>query len=479
MNPTITVREGRLSQARLVRSSFAATVVGGLLLMFAMADALAAEHNWIVDETTDCGTSNPFPAADEYIRWYGPCVDGRLHGEGTLIWYGGDLEVERNKGSFLYGELHGKAVTRYPDGQTISGTYLNGQRNGDFLITRKDGDKISAVYERGRLMSQTNLTQRARTTPLAPVAAQPVQALAPSAPPASQAQPAVQPAPVAIAYPTNQVQTGFIQPAVLLRYDDNVDAGQLFRNLFASSGRNAVPPPPVETRVDYRAIAAQTGQAPAVMPASTVSPNNDAPSLATMDTYAAYGMLPQNYVPPPVITPPQGWAPTQPTLYGSRSPQPADSLVAQGYRFEQAGRFYEAEQTYQQVMLTHPSTPSALHASARLNALKQDQRRIPVRIDPRYTVPYSSPTSVIAVNSPVLNQTVCSRDGLYEDDVGWCGVVTRDESEHYHVEVREIRLRQFGTIGIARSTCTGNTFLTWFSRGATIRVPKPCVSFIR
>ena len=558
------------------------------MMLSAMVDGRAAESKWIVDETTGCGTSNPFPAPDERIRWYGQCKDGRLKGEGTLIWYRGGVEVERNEGTFLNGELHGHAVTSYPDGQSITGEYLKGHRHGDFYVAQKDGSYIRAVYERDRLVSQSKMTQRdvnlwrqqrsreslavVAATPSPQVQAAPAPVPAPypayqqqaqptSAPtptPTYQQQLAAQPTPAPTPTPTYQaqyptspaqyptypaqyptspaqyptyqaqyptyqaqypaypvqaaVQPGYVQPAVMLNYADDVNAGQLFVNLFASSGNNAVAPAAMAPQVTYRAPVA--AYAPYVPP-----PQYYAPQPA--NTYPVYGWQPQ-YAAPPAIGPllpvtyvyPSG-QPVQANIQSAYSPGSvtravvgtgaADTLFSQGYQLEQTGRFYEAEQIYQQVLLNHPSAPSAMLANARLTALQQDVRRSAVQIvnppqpsivnragslvvavNSPFPPPSQLPASMLPVydhgivqNSPVLYHNVCSRDGLYEDNAGWCGVVTRDESQHYLVEVRDIRLRAFGTIGITRSTCTGNTFLTWFSRGSTIRVPKPCVSVIQ
>ena len=221
-------------------------MVSSLLIMTAMVEKPAAAASWIVDETTGCGTSNPFPAADESIRWYGQCVNSMLHGEGILIWHRAGQEVERNKGTFLDGELHGEAITSYPDGRTIVGRYRNGERHGEFIVTQSDGGQIRALYERGRLMTQVSISG----TDQPPV---PVATAIPSQPPTPVAAVVAQPVPVYVvttaapilypAYPPQPVvQPGYVQPPVSLRYTDTVDAGQLFRNLFASSGRNAVVP---------------------------------------------------------------------------------------------------------------------------------------------------------------------------------------------------------------------------------------------
>ena len=79
--------------------------------------------------------------------------------------------------------------------------------------------------------------------------------------------------------------------------------------------------------------------------------------------------------------------------------------------------------------------------------------------------------------SAAVSRHVCTDRGRYQNDTAWCGVVIREAAGSYWVEVRDVRLRGFGTLGIRRSTCSGNTLLTWFSPGITVRVPKACMVF--
>ena len=65
--------------------------------------------------------ANPFARADEEIRWFGACDDGRVSGQGTLVWYIEGIESERNEGAFRDGEFHGEVITTYPDGEVIVG----------------------------------------------------------------------------------------------------------------------------------------------------------------------------------------------------------------------------------------------------------------------------------------------------------------------------------------------------------------------
>lgn len=141
------------------RRAFA--VVMGVFLVSVPAfvgDALAGTGKWIVDESNRCGTSNPFLVPGERIRWYGPCANGRLHGRGTLIWYRGTAETERNEGFFANGEFHGDVLTTFPDGQKVFGQYVAGVRHGEFMIIRVDGQPVRADYDNGTLKSQTEMT---------------------------------------------------------------------------------------------------------------------------------------------------------------------------------------------------------------------------------------------------------------------------------------------------------------------------------
>ena len=69
---------------------------------------------------------------------------GRLQGSGTLIWYRGNAETERNDGTFKDGELHGEAIITYPDGHIIVGQYNAGRRHGRFVTIKPNGAHVEA-----------------------------------------------------------------------------------------------------------------------------------------------------------------------------------------------------------------------------------------------------------------------------------------------------------------------------------------------
>ncbi len=117
-----------------------------------------AQPGMIVDAVSRCATSNPFANEDETIRWYGACKDGKLEGQGTLIWYVKNIETERNVGVFRGGEFDGEVVTTYPDGQVVVGAYRNGARDGDFTVVKADGSHVRASYAGGTLMAQRDMS---------------------------------------------------------------------------------------------------------------------------------------------------------------------------------------------------------------------------------------------------------------------------------------------------------------------------------
>ncbi len=189
----------------------------------------------------------------------------------------------------------------------------------------------------------------------------------------------------------------------------------------------------------------------------------------------------------------------------------ADGLFTRAYRAEQAGDFVGAEALYERIIVKYPSAASARLANDRLNGLRTWVTARPASITQPQPEAIAPPTNteyivigddkrVITVNSPVparnlrpdgtsqagisqiynseiLNKRVCSRKELYEDGANWCGMVRRDDGSHLVIEVRDVNLKSFGQIGIGRSTCTGGTFLNWFSKGTTLRVPRNCMDF--
>jgi len=293
------------------------------------------------------------------------------------------------------------------------------------------------------------------------------------------ARPAVQAAPAPAAAPP--FRPSAIRPAAgtapAPAYGTGYDMDRMLNEPHPFAGRNGASLAP--------AMPVLTGYQPVPttpMPRAPVSWNTvQLAARAVPQTYAAPGILPS---------------------------QAADSLFLQGYGLESQGDLGGATAVYQQVMARYPATRGANNARARLNLLRQAQAGMAApaaAVRPVPTRPASTPAGaaggaqIVAANtpfpqaaaassigdsralsmftnSPWLQQNVCTREGIYAGKTGWCGRVLRDDGNHLLVEVQDVRLFGFGTIGISRSTCTGGSLLTWFSRGTTIRVPKQCLT---
>jgi len=503
--------------------AFTVAVLGLCAGQLAGTVTAAENDKWIVDKASGCGTSNPFPSPDESIKWFGDCRDGRLHGRGTLIWYRGSVETERNDGTFKDGELHGEAIITYPDGHIIVGQYTAGRRHGRFVTIKPDGGHVEASYRNGKLESQRTLgpqevaawkreraARLAATLPegtprLAEVAPRRVAPVAQPTPPPAAA-PATVPQPAAPPRSTAWAAAPLAAPA----------PASTLRPAGASGGSDryaaAAPTRPVAPRSN--GIGARRSAGPATRPA------RGRPSATELARYYAgtEGVTtayrgPVATARPPVRTQPALRPPTAaakpllvppPPVSASRDVAEADGLFTAGYRSERAGRFFEAEQIYERILMQFPSAQSAVLANARLDALRSrngangapgsgdsDAVDASTRGRGARVVAVNAPNPVrqesgrgprverpsLYKESADVGRRVCTVDGLYEDGARWCGVVVRDESSHFRVEVRRVELPGFGTVGIGRSPCTGNTFINWFSRGASVRVPKQCLSF--
>ncbi|MFQ5953716.1 MAG: hypothetical protein ACE5JZ_01460 [Kiloniellales bacterium] len=467
-----------------VAGTFTVAALGlGAAVLAGVASA-AERPKWIVDPANGCGTSNPFPSREESIKWYGDCKDGRVHGRGTLIWYRNQVESERNEGTFKDGELHGEVITTYPDGHVIVGQYRDGQRHGTFITIKPNGTHIESTFGVGKLQHQRKLSAEQIAAWKQERAAKLAASLPAGAPRLADARP---------------------QPAAPAATRSAVQATP------AQAGKAWLTRPPIGA-----------APAPAAARPATPTPTNLAPSSAASE--AAAQVVRDRPAPTELARRYAGWrAATTPyegpvgAIGGTPGPAPlggpayptqtvparpltpgtaaADNLFTKGYQAERSGQFYEAEKIYETILLKYPSAQTAMLANTRLDALRGRNR---ANSSPSAAAAAGGAGSrVVAVNAPNpvrrpgtrveppnpfhrsadVGRRVCTVEGLYEGGARWCGIIIRDEVSHYRVEVRHIELPTFGTIGIGRSTCTGNTFLNWFSRGTPVRVPKQCMSF--
>lgn len=88
------------------------------LLALALLPAAAwAEGGWVSDPASGCQAWSPHPAPGETIRWLGPCLGGRAHGRGTLLWSQHGQARERDDGQWQDGRQVGAGRQVWPGGQ--------------------------------------------------------------------------------------------------------------------------------------------------------------------------------------------------------------------------------------------------------------------------------------------------------------------------------------------------------------------------
>lgn len=494
--------------------------------------APVARPGWIFDTTTACGTTNPFAKPGETIRWYGTCHGGKLGGYGTLIWYQSGRETERNEGTFKDGELDGRVITVFAVGHVIVGDYRAGQREGEFYLVSPDGRYHRNLYRGGELVDKRETSREAfrqwyarqpNTRAMAAVdgalarISQPVEA-APVTP-----RPAAQPKRRWLT--AEEFHRAGVPGARkrVPRSAPNYQLRSILGDKYPLPGAAPASPPwialspyrPIMHISPRRSLGAQVTQptprhAVGVTPeALPQAPLGYRPIRETARRWRIETLVVSNeqdgarnkaqsiqLKPLSMRQSPRVAAQPAPTVLPAGRQAMADTVFAEGFRHERAGNFARARRAYERLLIEFPSAPATVLANDRLRGLNQaravprdrsatdiagrDVIRVnghrPVRSRRAIPEPDVRRGKTLPI-SAAISRRVCTDRKLYENDSAWCGIVIRDVASSYWVEVREVKLRGFGTFGIRRSTCSGDTLLTWFSRGSTVRVPKACMVF--
>ncbi|MBI3517223.1 MAG: hypothetical protein HY060_24580 [Proteobacteria bacterium] len=137
----------------------------------------------------------------------------------------------------------------------------------------------------------------------------------------------------------------------------------------------------------------------------------------------------------------------------------AEAVFAEAYRLEQRAAFGQAVQYYNLVIDRFPGSPLVAIAEQRVAQLAGQQ--------------------AVAVGEPSAlgpGDYACTLEGLYAKQARWCGVVRQLRYPYFLVEVRDVQFNSWLTFWFTRSTCTGDTLLTWFSQGDQIWVPRTCLA---
>ncbi len=137
----------------------------------------------------------------------------------------------------------------------------------------------------------------------------------------------------------------------------------------------------------------------------------------------------------------------------------AEAVFAEAYRLEQRAAFAQALQYYNLVIDRFPGSPLVAIAEQRVAQLAGQQ--------------------AVAVGEPSVlgpGDYACTVEGLYARQARWCGVVRQLRYPYFLVEVRDVRFNSWFNFWFDRSTCTGDTLLSWFSQGDQIWIPRTCLA---
>jgi hypothetical protein len=78
-------------------------------------------------------------------RYFGPLVDGKLHGRGRIEWSNG----ARYEGDFAHGLMHGRGRRQYGNGTVYEGNFRDGLASGQGEVRYKNGRAYRGEFARG------------------------------------------------------------------------------------------------------------------------------------------------------------------------------------------------------------------------------------------------------------------------------------------------------------------------------------------
>ena len=106
--------------------------------------------DWFIAENQPCQMWEPDKPSDATFTWSGACVNGKVSGEGRLVWHFPDGGQEVMEGSMRNGKIDGEGTTTYAGGNRHEGEYRNSRKNGYGTFTWTNGDRYEGEYREGK-----------------------------------------------------------------------------------------------------------------------------------------------------------------------------------------------------------------------------------------------------------------------------------------------------------------------------------------
>jgi hypothetical protein len=128
-------------------------------------------------------TETPAALTPDGGRYFGPLLDGKLHGKGRIEWasgtrYEGELrgglywgkgelrfkDGRRYRGEFVSGSFHGKGRFEQSDGDAYEGDFAKGEFTGKGSYLRKDGARYDGGFRNWKFHGKGRYTDNQGTT---------------------------------------------------------------------------------------------------------------------------------------------------------------------------------------------------------------------------------------------------------------------------------------------------------------------------
>ena len=112
--------------------------------------------SWSVAANQPCVVWNYGNREYEPLSWSGACADGKVTGEGRLVFGIGEGVY---KGGRLEGKIHGRRVLEWSDGFRYEGELREGRQHGRGTMTQANGARYAGAWRNGRPHGQGIYTQ--------------------------------------------------------------------------------------------------------------------------------------------------------------------------------------------------------------------------------------------------------------------------------------------------------------------------------
>ena len=100
----------------------------------------------------NCAVWNLRPQPGETVEWSGGCKDGKIHGEGRLLWryfINNEWVEETFTGSVENGMAHGYGVAEFPYGKRYEGGWRKSRYHGQGVLVFANGDRYEGDFVDG------------------------------------------------------------------------------------------------------------------------------------------------------------------------------------------------------------------------------------------------------------------------------------------------------------------------------------------